>query len=226
MSNILVVNIDQNKALVVSDTTSYPVSAGWIHEPDISQVQDINIKYWKVENDQIVEMTEQEKNAVDQSIVQEKENELISSEYPNALFAYNIDNEQTVSKNTNVYTVKFNTDFYSESQYDFLNDTDFVLKDLGSYEIEYFLNLEYVSNNSNTTIVSYIENITNSNLSYEIENSRSYGNFKDREITRLHYKFLYQSTYNTKLKLLVKKTQGNAAFNILSNGSSLNIRKI
>lgn len=226
MDRVLVVNINQNKALVVSDTSSYPLSAGWLYDPDISQVQNIDIKYWKVENDQIVEMTEFEKDVIDQNIIQEKESALTSSEYPNALFAYNIGNDQTVDKTTGEYTVQFNTDFHSESQYDIINQTDFVLKELGSYEIEYFLNLEYVSNNPNTTVISYIENITNSNTSYEIENSRSYGKFIDKEIIRLHYKFLYQCTNNNKLRLHIKKLQGNATYKVLSNGSSLNIRKI
>ena len=50
------------------DLARYPVEHFW-HDPDLSAVVGVDPIYWKVEADQFVEMTQQEKDARDAEIV-------------------------------------------------------------------------------------------------------------------------------------------------------------
>ncbi len=61
-------------AVVVNRTTvegiggvnkaNYPLE-GWLHNPDLSALQDVDSKYWKVTGETVVEMTQAEKDAAD-----------------------------------------------------------------------------------------------------------------------------------------------------------------
>lgn len=52
------------------NTPDYPQSE-WIRNPDLSLVKNVPKKYWKMEENNIVEMTQEEKNLVDQSLLSE-----------------------------------------------------------------------------------------------------------------------------------------------------------
>lgn len=45
-------------------TPNYP-TAQWIHNPDLSEVEGVDPKYWKISGDDVVEMAQEEKDIVD-----------------------------------------------------------------------------------------------------------------------------------------------------------------
>lgn len=65
MSNI-VINRTTYQVIAVSDFGSYPTQ-DWVHDPDLSDIQDVDKIYWKVVGDTVVEMSQGEKDAVDQA---------------------------------------------------------------------------------------------------------------------------------------------------------------
>lgn len=65
----IVVNKLTLDMLQVKDTSFYPTS-DWLHNPDFSEVELVEKKYWKVENDALVEMTSSEKEVVDQNYIE------------------------------------------------------------------------------------------------------------------------------------------------------------
>lgn len=59
---------------VIKDTdVSYYPSADWLHDPDLINVVSIPMRYWKVDADSVVEMSQAEKDLVDSNI-SDKEN--------------------------------------------------------------------------------------------------------------------------------------------------------
>jgi len=66
MSDV-VINRTTYEAFAVPSLDIYPVEE-WVHNPDLSGVNDVDKIYWKVIDDTVVEMTQEEKDIIDASI--------------------------------------------------------------------------------------------------------------------------------------------------------------
>lgn len=62
MSNVI--NRITKSLLLSVNTPDYPIE-DWIINPDLSSLVDVSQKYWKIVGDTVVEMTQEEKDAVD-----------------------------------------------------------------------------------------------------------------------------------------------------------------
>jgi hypothetical protein len=63
-----VVNRTTAKVIYSVNTPDYP-PAEWLINPDLSALSNVPQKYWKVASDSVVEMTAQEKSAVDAALL-------------------------------------------------------------------------------------------------------------------------------------------------------------
>lgn len=61
---------DQIEVLKSANTPDYEGQPDTLINPDIEHMQGVPLKYWKLENDQVLEMTQNEKQVID-----EKEND-------------------------------------------------------------------------------------------------------------------------------------------------------
>ena len=61
-----VINRETKEFLISVNTPNYPVEY-WIHNPDMSNVEGVPVKYWKIVGDNVLEMDSFEKDTVDAS---------------------------------------------------------------------------------------------------------------------------------------------------------------
>lgn len=144
--------------LQIIDSVNTPdySSQDWLINPDLSNVQGVAEKYWKIVNDEVVEMDQSEKDAVDAAelaaykkaknlIIDAKTKELIESgiTYNNTLFS----SSETAQNNwlamdqlREELTYPFAVTTYDDDEYEFQNADElhtFVLVGFGTIEPHY-----------------------------------------------------------------------------------------
>lgn len=84
--NNIVVNKTTLEVFVTKNLEGYNVSE-WLHNPDSNVIKAVPSKYWKVDGDTIIEMTQEEKDTKDEQILQESKDAKISDLW-NACYDY------------------------------------------------------------------------------------------------------------------------------------------